>query len=148
MAEVYPKIYLYKRIVQAKLFMDEHYGERIDLDNISDEAWFSKFHFIRLFKSIYGKTPHQYLIGVRVEKAKLFLQKGTTVSDTCFAVGFDSITSFAGLFRRVTSLSPSAYQRQYLKRQEQIKNTPLQFIPNCFAEQKGWKNSKKAILKK
>ena len=139
MPEVYPKIYLYKRIVQAKLFMDEHYAEKIDLGNISDEAYFSKFHFIRLFKSIYGKTPHQYLIGVRVEKAKLFLQKGATVSDTCFAVGFESLPSFTGLFRRVTSLSPSAYQQQYLKRQEQIKNTPLQFIPNCFAEQKGWK---------
>jgi hypothetical protein len=38
--EEYPKIYLYRRIVQAKLFIDSHYAEKIDLDNISDEAYF------------------------------------------------------------------------------------------------------------
>jgi len=134
----YPKIYLYKRIVQAKLFIDEHFGESIDLDNISDEACFSKFHFIRLFKSIYGKTPHQYLINVRVEKAKLLLQKGTPVTETCFEVGFESLTSFAGLFKRYTSVPPSTYQQQYLQRQEQISTQPLHFIPACFALQKGW----------
>ena len=72
--EHYPKIYLYRRIVQAKLFIDKFYSEKIDLDNISDEAYFSKFHFIRLFKSIYGKTPHQYLTTVRIEKAQHFFQ--------------------------------------------------------------------------
>ena len=138
MKENYPKIYLYKRIVQAKLFIDANFGEDIDLNNIADEACFSKFHFIRLFKTIYGKTPHQYLIKVRIENAKLFLQEGISVSETCFSVGFDSVSSFAGLFKQYTKLSPSAYQQQYKKRQELIKEVPLQFIPNCFAEQKGW----------
>ena len=48
----YPKVYLYQRIVKAKLFIDAHYSKTIDLDNISDEAYFSKFHFIRTFKKI------------------------------------------------------------------------------------------------
>jgi AraC-like DNA-binding protein len=141
MKEQYPKVYLYKRIVQAKLFIDSHYGEPIDLTNISDEACFSKFHFIRLFKNIYGKTPHQYLTSVRIEKAIEHLQKGVSVTDTAFAVGFESLSSFTGLFRRYTKQSPSAWQRQYLEREAQIKKAPLQFIPNCFAEEKGWKNS-------
>jgi AraC-like DNA-binding protein len=138
----YPKIYLYKRIVQAKLFIDNYYHDNIDLGNIADEAYFSKFHFIRLFKTIYGSTPHQYLIKVRIENAKELLQQDISVTDTCFDVGFDSVSSFSGLFKRYTKLSPSEYQQQYKKRQEQIKTTPLQFIPNCFAEEKGWtKNS-------
>ncbi len=141
MKENYPKIYLYKRIVQAKLFIDGNYSDNIDLDNISDEAYFSKFHFIRLFKKIYGKTPHQYLTRVRIDKAKELLQKEVSVTDTCFAVGFDSITSFTGLFKRYTKIPPSEYLVQYKKRKEQIKEVPLQFIPNCFAEQKGWTNS-------
>ncbi len=136
--ENYPKIYLYKRIVQAKLFIDTHFNDNIDLTNIADEAYFSKFHFIRLFKTIYGKTPHQYLTEVRIENAKVFLQKGISVTQTCFSVGFDSVSSFTALFRQYTKLSPSAYQQQFKKRQEQIKKVPLQFIPNCFAEQKGW----------
>ena len=138
MSENYPKIYLYKRIVQAKLFIDTHFSDDIDLNNISDEAYFSKFHFIRLFKAIYGKTPHQYLTRVRIENAKELLQNEIAVSDVCFAVGFDSISSFTGLFKRYTKLSPSEYSRQFKNRKEQIKKVPLQFIPTCFAEQKGW----------
>jgi AraC-like DNA-binding protein len=134
----YPKVYLYKRIVQAKLFIDNHFSDNIDLSNIADEAYFSKFHFIRLFKTIYGKTPHQYLTKVRIENAIQLLQKRTSVRETSFLVGFDSVSSFAGLFKRHTNMSPSAYQRQFMERQEQIKKAPLRFIPACFAEQKGW----------
>ncbi|GAA4397444.1 hypothetical protein GCM10023187_06910 [Nibrella viscosa] len=136
MNDTYPKIYLYKRIVQAKLFIDSHFGEALDLNNIADEAYFSKFHFIRLFKTIYGKTPHQYLTSVRIEKAKLHLQQGTSVTETCFLVGFDSLSSFTGLFRRYLNVSPSVYQQQYHERQKLIKQQPLRFIPNCFVEQK------------
>ena len=134
----HPHIYLYKRIVRAKLFIDRHYPERIDLSNISDEAYFSKFHFIRLFKSVYGKTPHQYLTGVRIEKSKEFLREGYSVNETCTKVGFDSPTSFASLFRRYTKFSPANYQRWSINRQREIRHTPLKFIPNCFASQNGW----------
>ena len=137
-AEQIPKIYLYRRIVLAKLFIDAHFSEDIDLDAIAGEAAFSKFHFIRLFKMAYAKTPHQYLTQVRIENAKLLLQNGQSVSDVCFSVGFDGISSFTHLFKRLTKLTPSAYQLQQRRRQEEIANAPLKFIPGCFAEQKGW----------
>lgn len=140
--ETYPKFYLYHRIVKAKLFIDNNFNEQIDLELIADEACFSKFHFIRLFKSIYGKTPHQYLTRVRIDHAKILLQKNISVTDTCFSIGFDSITSFTALFKTLERKTPSLYQKQFLQRLEKIKAQPLQFIPNCFAEQKGWtKNS-------
>lgn len=140
--EEYPKFYLYKRIVQTKLFIDSHFAEKINLNDISDEALFSKFHFIRLFKSIYGKTPHQYLTQVRLDKAQGLLQRNHSVTDVCFQVGFDSLSSFTGLFKRVVKSTPSIYQKRFQERQRQIKEAPLQFIPNCWAENKGWtKNS-------
>src|SRR5437879_8495453 len=111
MGEEYPKVYLYKRIVQTKLFIDSHFAEKIDLNDISDEAPFSKFHFIRLFKNIYEKTPHQYLTKVRIEKAKELLQRDHSVTDVCFQVGFDSLSSFTGLFKRIVKISPSVYQK-------------------------------------
>jgi AraC-like DNA-binding protein len=135
MVDRYPHVYLYKRIVQAKLFIDHNFAQAIDLNNISGEASFSKFHFIRLFKSIYGKTPHQYLTQVRIENAKQLLQKEISVTETCFAVGFDSLSSFTTLFRRYAKLSPSIYQRQFMQKQVLIKSKPLQFIPACFANQ-------------
>ena len=134
----YPKGYLYRRIVQAKLFIDNNYSEKIDLDNIADEAYFSKFHFMRQFKKIYGKTPHQYLTTVRIEKAMLLLKTDLPVSTVCYEVGFESIGSFSALFKRIVGLAPSAY----LLRQQQIRahilHTPLAHIPGCFAEKKGW----------
>ncbi|TXH30540.1 MAG: AraC family transcriptional regulator [Cyclobacteriaceae bacterium] len=131
-------LYIYKRIVQSKLFIDAHFSEAIDLDNIADEAYFSKFHFIRLFKSIYGKTPHQYLISVRVAHACLLLQQGMSVTETCSGVGFESLTSFTALFKKYVRLSPSEYQRICLAREEQIRTAPLDFIPACFATRYGW----------
>lgn len=139
----YPKVYLYRRIVQAKLYIDTHYAEKIDLDNISDEAYFSKFHFIRLFKTVYGKTPHQYLKAVRLEKAKQLLREGSPVSDACFAVGFDSLSSFSGLFRRETGQTASVYAAQHQHIKAEIAKRPLAFVPGCYAYQHGWleKNS-------
>ncbi|MEJ2903714.1 helix-turn-helix domain-containing protein [Pedobacter panaciterrae] len=136
--EQYPKVYLYRRIVQAKLFIDNNYADKIDLNNISNEAYFSKFHFIRLFKSAYGKTPHQYLKYVRIEKAKELLKKDTPVSEACFLVGFDSLSSFSGLFSKVVGKSPSTYLKHHQENQKKISLTPLAFVPGCYAYQHGW----------
>src|SRR5258708_3694389 len=116
-SELYPKVYLYRRIVQAKLFIDANFAAPIDLSNISGEAYFSKFHFIRLFKKIYGRTPHQYVTKVRLEKAMELLRANVPVSQTCCDVGFDSLSSFSGLFKRLVGVTPSVY----LLRQQQIK---------------------------
>jgi AraC-like DNA-binding protein len=136
--EQYPKIYFYRRLVQAKLFIDAHYADNIDLGNIADEAYFSKFHFIRQFKNIYRKTPHQYLIFVRIEKAMELLKTGVPVSEACYAVGFESLSSFSGLFKRITGITPSMYIVQHQKIKVQIAKSPLNFIPGCFAEKYGW----------
>ena len=136
--ELYPKVYLYKRIVQAKLFIDNNYADKTDLDNIADEACFSKFHFIRLFKSIYDKTPHQYLTVVRIEKAIQLLRANESVTEVCFSVGFNSLSSFSRLFKRVVGESPSSYLILQQLKQEQINKTPLAFVPGCFASQHGW----------
>lgn len=137
-AASHPKIYLYKRIVQAKLYIDRHYDQPIDLDNIADEACFSKFHFIRLFKTAYGKTPHHYLTQQRVDKAKQLLQENIPVATVCFAVGFSSVSSFTGLFKKNTGRTPAAYQQAKLQRIKNIAVRPLHFVPSCFAAQNGW----------
>jgi AraC-like DNA-binding protein len=136
MPDAYPKVYLYRRIVQAKLFIDAYFCEPIDLANISGEASFSKFHFIRLFKKAYGKTPYQYLISVRIEKAKSFLQSGMPVSDACFAVGFESVGSFSSLFRKWVGTNPSVYLAEQQQLKAKMQQAPLEFIPGCFSRQK------------
>jgi AraC-like DNA-binding protein len=134
----YPKQYLYRQIVRAKLFIDENCASRIDLDNIADEACFSKYHFARLFRKIYGKSPHQYLTAVRIDQAVLLLEQGASVKQACFAVGFDSVTSFTGLFKRRTGMTPATFQQKRQAALNEISVAPLKHIPNCFAEKKGW----------
>lgn len=128
---IYPKMNLYKRIVEAKLFIDRHYEESIQVNNIAGEACFSKFHFIRLFKKIYGSTPHRYLTRVRISKAKELLAAGMNVEEVCFNVGFDSVTSFTGLFRRMVKLSPSAYRARRLHLKQDSARQPYKYIPGC-----------------
>jgi AraC-like DNA-binding protein len=134
----YPKQYLYRQIVRAKLYIDANYSSAIDLDNIADEACFSKFHFARLFRNIYGKTPHQYLTEIRIQRSRGLLEQGASVKHACFAVGFDSVTSFTALFKRRIGLTPAAFQRERVLRKSEIAQIPLKHIPNCFAEKKGW----------
>lgn len=133
-----PEIYLYRRLLQAKIFIDTHFDEPINLDSIADEAYFSKFHFIRIFKKIYRRTPHQYLIEVRIEKAKQLLQSAIPVAAACYACGFESIGSFTTLFKKVTSLSPAEYRNCQLQLLADKKSTPLKYVPACFAEKYGW----------
>jgi AraC-like DNA-binding protein len=134
----YPRQYLYRRVVKAKLFIDARFDSSIDLDRIASEACFSKYHFVRLFRSVYGRTPHQYLMDVRIARAKLLLADGDTVARACFAVGFDSISSFTALFRRRVNMTPAAYQRRSLAKRSAVAARPLKYIPGCFARKQGW----------
>ena len=134
----YPKAYLYARIVQAKLYIDNHFSENIDLNNISGQANFSKFHFIRLFKMAYGKTPHQYLIKVRLDHARKMLKAGQSVSHVCSALGFESITSFTALFKKSSTTTPSAFQQEQILLEKDQHQKPLRYIPACFAFKYGW----------
>lgn len=103
----YPKSDLCERIVRAKQFMDRHHADSPDLNAICAEACLSKYHFIRLFRRLYGRTPHQYLCELRIAKAKALIGAGMTVRDTCAAVGYDSVTSFSSLFKKTVGTAPS-----------------------------------------
>lgn len=110
--ELYPKDHLTKQVIKAKHFIDDHFGENIDLNNMAVEAHFSKFHFIRLFRSLYVVSPYQYLITVRIENAKRLLQQNICVTDVCFSVGFDSVPSFTLLFKKMTGHTPAAFKQK------------------------------------
>ena len=133
------KMYLYKRIVDAKLFIDDHFAEDLDLEQISNQAHFSKFHFIRLFKKAFGLSPCQYLISVRLQQAKQLFLKDKSVAEVCSLVGFQSMPSFCTLFKRRFGLTPTQFIFRQQVRDDKIRNQPFAFVPNCFAENYGWR---------
>ncbi len=136
--ESHSKLYLYRRIVEAKLFIDEHYLDNIDVDSIADEACFSKFHFLRLFKQAYHITPHQYLTTLRIAKAKELLRNNASITETCYSLGFESISSFNKLFKRHVKVGPSVYAARTQQLQADIASNPLNHVPACFIEYMGW----------
>jgi AraC-like DNA-binding protein len=137
--EPYPKAYLYKRIVQAKLFMDGHFAEPIDLAAICWEASFSKFHFIRLFREVYGATPKAYLSGLRMDRASQLLDQGLPVADACLGAGFESAPTFCRAFRKRMGTTPAAYRKARAERARHVQEEPMDHIPNCYAVWLGWK---------
>lgn len=73
----------------------------------------SRFHFARLFRSDMGISPHQYLIGQRLQKAKALLRLDAgTVGEVAIETGFANGTSFARAFRRRVGVSPQEWKRQ------------------------------------
>lgn len=138
---MHQKMYMYKRVVEAKLFIDHNYADNIDLGNIADSAHYSKFHFLRLFKDAFGKPPHKYLRDVRLHHAKEHLRSGKSVREVCFQVGFDSVTTFTNTFRKHIGKSPGVFQREEQNRKKEIAQDPFRFIPGCFTQSFGWKNS-------
>ena len=107
---LYPKEYLLAQVIRSKKFIDDNFTENISLDDIAGEAFISKFHFIRLYKTYYGITPHQHLKRVRVAAAKELLKSGMQVAAVCYEVGFESVPSFTRLFKTITGTTPFAWQ--------------------------------------
>ena len=126
---------VYHRIVAAKIFMDEHYGQALDLNMISRHSCISRYHFHRLFTRIYHKTPHRYLTQKRIECArKLLGEDQLTVSEICNSVGFESIGSFSVLFKKEIGFAPQFYRNLAYRKKQLASQQPKQFIPNCFIE--------------
>lgn len=97
--------------LNTKRYINTHFDQEINLDLLAHLHFTSKYHLIRIFKKYFGITPRQYLINKRIEIAKKKLKSGVSVSDTCYAVGFGSISSFSNLFRAKTGVAPSVYRR-------------------------------------
>jgi AraC-like DNA-binding protein len=125
---------LYERIVAAKVFIDENYHEAINLDEISQKAFLSRYHFHRLFSKVYKKTPHQYLTLKRIEKAKDLLAENKQVNDVCNEVGFESLGSFSTLFKKEIGFAPTYYRNMAWLKKQQAKEQPKRFIPHCFID--------------
>ncbi|WP_029273659.1 AraC family transcriptional regulator [Flavobacterium sp. KJJ] len=101
-----------KTVIRTRKFIENNFDKELDLNLLSHTQFTSKFHLLRLFKKYYGVTPKQYLIDKRIEKSKQYLKNGMTVTETCFAVGFESPSSFSTLFKSKIGVSPIEFQKK------------------------------------
>lgn len=96
-----------RRVDAARRRLDAEFAAHHSLTELSRGAGMSPFHFARVFRELTGVPPHRYLLRRRLEAAAQQLRQGASVTDTCFAVGFRSLSHFIHAFRRTFGVSPS-----------------------------------------
>jgi len=108
------KLHRDKEILFAQKYIENNYDKRISLDEISNEVAISKRNFIRRFKNATGNTPIEYMQRVRVEAVKKALEiTQNTIEEIVHNVGYDDMTTFRKLFKRITGISPNEYRKKY-----------------------------------
>jgi AraC-like DNA-binding protein/ligand-binding sensor protein len=104
------------QITRARTFITEHQDEDISLSNVAKAVNMSAFYFCKMFKQATGLTFTDYLARIRVEKVKnMLLDPHKRVSEVAFAAGFQSLSQFNRVFRKVAGEAPSTYRERIHK---------------------------------
>jgi AraC-like DNA-binding protein len=102
-------------ITRAKEYIHEHQTEELSLGQVAKAVNTSTFYFCKMFKKITGINYTDYLSRVRIEKSKnLLLNPNLRVSEIAFEVGFQSLTHFNRVFKKILGQSPTEYRTQLL----------------------------------
>lgn len=100
-------------IARAKQFIHEHQAEDLSLGQVAKAVNTSTFYFCKIFKKMTGINFTDYLSRVRIEKAKnLLLNPNLRISEIAYEVGFQSLTHFNRVFKKIIGQSPTRYRGQ------------------------------------
>jgi AraC-like DNA-binding protein len=98
-------------IDNAIQYMHTHFGKKITIGKLAAVANLSESHFIKVFKDTTGKTPKEYLLLMRLDKAKKMLQntnkKNTEIALDC---GFNNSSHFANTFKKYFKTTPLKFR--------------------------------------
>lgn len=99
------------QVERAIDFMETNLSEPLTLADVANASGLSPSHFARRFKSTTGAPPHQYLMQMRVERAKRMLLQHEPIAEIALACGFTHQEHLTRIFRRTTGLTPASYRR-------------------------------------
>ena len=91
--------------------MDRSYAQPLDIASLARDVHLSAGHLSRQFVLAYGETPYAYLMTRRIERAMTLLRTtDLSVTDVCFAVGYQSLGTFSTRFTELVGVAPSLYR--------------------------------------
>jgi AraC-like DNA-binding protein len=94
-------------------YLKTHINDHVTLDDMAEKVHLSRFHFSRMFKSITGVSPLEYLNRLRIDKAASLLRASDTdITGIAMVSGFDDPNYFCRQFRRIKGCTPSAYRQK------------------------------------
>jgi AraC-like DNA-binding protein len=117
------RLELYRRLYRGRDFLLSCYDRPLTVAAAAQVATLSPFHFQRMFKQAFGRTPMQFLQATRLEAAhRLLAHADDDITTICFAVGFESLGSFSWLFRKRFGASPREFRvaRRQNRRIEEV----------------------------
>jgi AraC-like DNA-binding protein len=124
---------LFTRLCVARERLRDRSESAPSVADIARRAGLSPFRFIRLFRALFGTTPHQYRIDARLERAReLLITTDRQVTDVCLDVGFTSLGSFSALFSQRVGAPPSHYRRRTRTMVAVPGTMPAAFTPGCL----------------
>ena len=100
-------------VVKARAYIAEHQNEEVSLASVAAAVNMSAFYFCKVFKKATGLTFTAYLARIRIENVKqLLLNPHTRISEAAYAAGFQSLSQFNRLFRRIAGEAPTTYRER------------------------------------
>jgi AraC-like DNA-binding protein len=100
-----------RQIQFAKQYIDQYYTQKISLTQLADISGYSYDHFRHTFKSWTGLTPMNYILQLRIEKAREMILSGeANLTQTALDCGFSSLAQFSNAFKKAAGTSPSGFK--------------------------------------
>jgi two-component system response regulator YesN len=98
-------------ILKGIKLIQERYGDRVPLSELARELGIGKYTFSRRFRQVLGVPFRDYLVRLRLEKAKALLgTRGVSITEVAQMVGFGDLPRLDKLFKRYTGVTPSGYR--------------------------------------
>ncbi|WP_373483656.1 helix-turn-helix domain-containing protein [Acetobacterium sp.] len=104
-------------------YLEEHYQERIALDDLCTLTGCSKYYLVRAFTKTKGITPYRYLETVRINQAKQLLEKGLEPLETAHQTGFSDQSHFTNFFKEFIGITPKQYQKIFIPNDSQTRRS-------------------------
>ena len=102
----------YCRLLNGVSYMNDNWNQPFSLAKTASVALLSPYHFHRLFRGSFGKTPYQYHLDVQMSKAvELLREKKLSISEICCVLGYNSPTSFGRTFKKYFGIAPSGFAK-------------------------------------
>lgn len=99
------------RLRRVRDRMDRSYAQPLDIASLARDVHLSAGHLSRQFVLAYGETPYAYLMTRRIERAMTLLRTtDLSVTEVCFAVGYQSLGTFSTRFSELVGVAPSLYR--------------------------------------
>jgi AraC-like DNA-binding protein len=123
-----------RRLCRARELLRDWDEDSHSVGAVARTSGLTRFHFIRLFKAVFGETPHQYRLRAQIDKAKHLLILTDFVDHrSLHGSGFSSLGSFSTLFSRRVGMSPSEFQRLYRPASRPERQLPASLVPGCLS---------------